>query len=364
MNTGDAASLTPASASGVPHGWQGRTIVGLDVGGAHTKGALARDGRIEDVVQIATPLWQGLHHLDDALASVRQRFAATGSPAFAVTVTAELTDAFASRRDGISQLADRLAAALGPETIIYAGPKGFLPIADAADHVAAVASANWHATAALVGRTCPNALLVDIGSTTADLIPIVDARPAAQGYGDAERLASGELLYTGATRTFVMAIADRVPFAGRWQPLMNEYFASMADVRRITGELPEGVDQHATADGRGKSLAESRARLARMVGYDAADAREADWLRLAHYLGERQLGSLFDAASLVLSHGTVADDAPIVGAGIGDFLSRALAHRLGRRWISLAETIPVAPAAAPWAARAAPAVAVALLAGG
>lgn len=352
-----------ASASGAAHGWQGRPVVGLDVGGAHTKGALARDGRIKDVVQIATPLWQGLHHLDDALAHVKQRFAATRSPAFAVTVTAELTDAFSSRRDGIGQLAARIGAALGDETIIYAGPRGFLPLGEAADHVAAVASANWHATAALVGRSLPDALLVDIGSTTADLIPVVAGRPASIGYGDAERLASGELFYTGATRTFVMAIADRVPFAGRWQPLMNEYFASMADVRRITGELPDGVDQHATADGRGKSVAESRARLARMVGYDAADASDADWLRLATYLGERQLTSLLDAAGLVLSRGALPEDAPIVGAGIGDFLSRALAARLGRRWIALGETIPVAPEAAAWASRAAPAVAVALLAG-
>ena len=29
-------------------------------------------------------------------------------------------------------------------------------------------------------------------------------------------------------------------------------FANMADVRRILGELPDGVDQHDTLDGRGK----------------------------------------------------------------------------------------------------------------
>ena len=34
---------------------------------------------------------------------------------------------------------------------------------------------------------------------------------------------------------------------------MNEYFASMADVHRILGELPEDADRHPAADGREKT---------------------------------------------------------------------------------------------------------------
>ncbi|PZE01513.1 hydantoinase/oxoprolinase family protein, partial [Klebsiella pneumoniae] len=79
---------------------------------------------------------------------------------------------------------------------IYAGRAGFLPVEDARAHAADIASANWHATAALIGRHVGHALLVDIGSTTADLIPIVSGKPAAQGYSDAERLETGELVYT------------------------------------------------------------------------------------------------------------------------------------------------------------------------
>ena len=79
---------------------------------------------------------------------------------------------------------------------------------------------------------------------------------------------TGELVYTGLVRSFVMAIAERAPFAGRWSPLINENFATMADVHRILGTLPEGADQMATADGRAKTVAASRARLARMVGRD------------------------------------------------------------------------------------------------
>ena len=103
----------------------------------------------------------------------------------------------------------------------------------------------------------------------------------ARGYTDAERLATGELIYAGLVRGFVMATAGRAPFAGQWTTLINENFANMADVYRVLGTLPEGADQMATADGREKSFAASCARLARMVGRDAADASEAQWHALA-----------------------------------------------------------------------------------
>ena len=118
-----------------------------------------------------------------------------------------------------------------------------------------------------------DALFIDIGSTTTDLIPVVAGRVAAVGYSDAERLAAGELIYTGMTRSFVMSLASRAPFRGAWTPLMNEYFASSADVHRILGDLPDGADKMATADGREKTVEASRARLARMIGREADEGR-------------------------------------------------------------------------------------------
>jgi probable H4MPT-linked C1 transfer pathway protein len=347
----------PLNATGVVAG----TVAGLDVGGAHVKAARLMGGQVVAVTQIASPLWQGIDRLEAALAEAK---AFVGDARrVGVVVTAELADTFESRRDGVGRVAGLIGAAFtGAEVAIYAGPLGLVPLAAAADHVRAVASANWHATASVVARALPHALLVDIGSTTADIIPIRTGAVAAAGYTDAERLATGELVYTGATRTSLMAVADRVPFAGTWQPLMNEHFATIADVHRLTGALPDGVDQHATADGRGRSVAESRARLARLLGRDVEDASEAEWLAVATFLAERQLRTLHDAAAQVLSRTPLPEDAPVVAAGIGDFLARALADRLGRPFVAFAGLLPVAPEAATWASRAAPAVAAAVVA--
>jgi probable H4MPT-linked C1 transfer pathway protein len=349
----------------------GTAVAGLDVGGAHVKAARIEAGRVVAVAQIASPLWQGIGRLEAALAEAH----AFVGPAdrIGVVVTAELADTFDSRRDGIAAVARRIADvfgggvlgsdALGGETVfLYAGPAGLVPLAAAGDHVRAIASANWHATASVVAMALADALLVDIGSTTADLVPVRAGAVAAAGYTDAERLATGELVYTGATRTSLMAVADRVPFAGLWQPLMNEHFATIGDVHRLTGTLPDGVDQHATADGRGQSVAESRARLARLLGRDTEDGTDAAWLAVARHLAERQLRTLADAAAQVLSRTTLPDEAPIVAAGIGAFLAERLAARLGRPVVPFADLLSVAPEAATWAGRAAPAVAVAMLA--
>ena len=107
-------------------------------------------------------------------------------------------------------------------------------------------------------------MLIDMGSTTTDIIPC--DRP--QGLSDAERLQTGELVYTGFTRTPVPGITTRAPLAGQWQGLARDTFASMADVRRVLGELPDDVHQHYTTYGRGKSVTESLMRLARGFGRD------------------------------------------------------------------------------------------------
>ena len=89
--------------------------------------------------------------------------------------------------------------------------------------------------------------------------------------------------------------------------------------------LPEGLDLHDTADRRGKSVEESTARLARMVGCDLADASMADWRDLAQSFAERQLEQLVDAARRVIARGDLGPDAPLVGAGAGRFVLRDLA---------------------------------------
>ena len=161
-----------------------------------------------------------------------------------------------------------------------------------------MASANWHASAALLAQSFPDGLFVDAGTTTTDLIPLKSGAPAALGYTDGERLAEGELVYTGVVRTPVMAVARTAPFKGRTQRIAAERFATMADVWRLMGELPADADPYPAADLRGKSAEESAARLARMLGRDASEAGLlADWIDVAGHFAACQVAEIEAAAA-------------------------------------------------------------------
>jgi probable H4MPT-linked C1 transfer pathway protein len=335
--------------------------LGWDIGGAHLKVAALSDGKVVAAAQAPYQIRRGLGVVGDALAGLPDW--ARRPARHAVTMTAELSSLFEDRRSGVAALVAWACDRLDGPLAIYGGRAGFMPPVRAADHAADIASANWHATAAFVATRLADALLVDIGSTTSDLIPIEAGRLGARGYSDGERLIEGELVYTGAVRTPIMALAERLPFAGREVALVAETFATVADVHRLAGGLPEEADRQETADGRDKSLAASRARLARVVGLDASDAPDAAWDALARHVAELQLRRLHDAAARLVSRRPGMASPVLVGCGAGRFIAERLAGRLGLVYRDFAALVPIGGAGlGPLIATCAPALAVAMLA--
>jgi probable H4MPT-linked C1 transfer pathway protein len=336
-------------------------VLGWDIGGAHLKLAIAEASGIAATLQVPCALWQGLDVLRQAIRSAL----ADLPPAdrHAVTMTGELADLFPDRTRGVAGILDVLAEFVPAERVaIYTTDGEFIGANQARAEPATVASANWHATARHLAGALSDGLLLDIGSTTTDIVPVIAGGIAARGLTDGERLATGELLYTGIVRTPLAAIARFAPFDGRMVGVMAELFATAADAQRLAGTLPDGADLHPAADGRGKTVEESRARLARMIGRDASDASEESWRRLAEFFVGAQMRQIEEAVELVLSGSTLPDAAPIIGAGSGRYLAAELARRVSRRYLAFDETVRrtgATLAAAP--ADLAPAVSVALL---
>ncbi len=335
------------------------SVIGWDIGGVHLKAVRAEDGRIVKAAQYAAPLRNGTELLRNALARARGDMGRADRNV--ITMTGELADTFAARAEGVARLVELAESELGAVSI-YAGRAGYVRAESAPAHVADIASANWHACATLVASKCAGALLIDMGSTTTDIVPIAAGRVAARGYTDAERLAAGELVYTGLVRGFVMATVNRAPLRGSWTPLVNENFANMADVHRILGTLPEGVDLMPTADGREKTVEASRARLARMLGSDAADAGDSDWLLAARWFAEAQIRAIVDASMLVLSHNAAVPTPPVVACGIGLAVVEEVARRIGCAYLRLDQLLDVIPEVRTAVCHCAPAAALAALA--
>ena len=335
---------------------------GYDVGGAHLKVALVEDGRILDVRQIACALWRGLDQLDAALAGPSVQSMTKAAAHHTVTMTGELADVFPDRYTGVATIIERMTAAFGPNTRFWMGQRGIGPSQAALQQYGDVASTNFLASATVAAQRALNGVLIDMGSTTTDIVPFADGAVAARGLTDANRLRTGELVYTGLTRTPVMAVATRALFRGEWQTLARDPFANMADVRRLTCDLPAGVDQHGTADGRSDSQDDSRARVARCFGRDVEPGEEALWAVAARFVAEAQVRSIHDGALQVLAARPPQGPCTIVTAGIGDRVAAEIARRLDMPCISFGELIGAPPGVRrDWATRCAPAVALALM---
>jgi (4-(4-[2-(gamma-L-glutamylamino)ethyl]phenoxymethyl)furan-2-yl)methanamine synthase len=319
----------------------------VDIGGANTKAARL-DGDSLRTASRPFEVWRDREALADVLRDV---VAEVGpARAVAITMTAELSDAFRTKSEGVAFVLDAAAEALGEPRVLTAA--GDLVSVDAARaRPWDVAAANWVATALAVGEAHPDALLIDVGSTTADLIPIVDGRVAASGRNDLERLMAGELVYTGALRTNLAAIAPRVPVRGGWCPVSSEYFAISGDIHLVLGHLPPEAYDCPTPDGRPATTAFARERIARLVCSDVDQLDEGEIDAIAAFLHGEQLRQLEEAA--LHAQRPLPAEAPVVAVGSGAFLGREVAERLGR-----------AVADGPWSAthgEVAPAVALAAL---
>src|SRR3954467_6828013 len=238
----------------------------VDIGGANTKAA-RRHGTSLRTVSRPFEVWRDR----EALAAVLRSVAAEAgqADAVAITMTAELSDAFRTKREGVAFVLGAAEDALADRPLSVLTTAGELVSMEAARaRPRDVAAANWVATALAVAGAHPDALLIDIGSTTADIVLIAGGRIAATGRNDLERLLAGELVYTGVLRTNLAAIAPRVPVRGGWCPVSSEYFAISADVHLVLGHLPAEAYTCPTPDRRPASVEFARERVARLVCAD------------------------------------------------------------------------------------------------
>ena len=342
-----------------------RSVVGWDIGGAHVKAALLQGGQVLDTAQWPCPLWQGTDHLQQALAAARLRWPGLQGHAHAVTMTGEMVDLFENRADGVQRIAALLDAAL-PAARFFAGDTGWCDAATAGAQWRQIASANWLATALHVARRLPgeSGLLLDIGSTTTDLIAFRGGGVPTRSRSDAERLQQGELAYQGVVRTPLCALAPRIAWRGQRLNVMNEFFATTADLYRLTGELDPVHDQQPSADGKPKDVPHTRARLARMIGMDSRDGTADEWLAVAHAWRAEQLAELRGQLERVAAAHGLGPGSVLVSAGCGAFLAPELTPPGWRRLAYASDVASQVPdAAAGWAQVTATAVAVAALFG-
>ena len=290
----------------------------IDIGGANIKVA---DGK-GFAAAYPFPLWKQASSLTHELRRVISE--SPPSDHLVATMTGELADCFTTKEEGVLAILDALQeAADGRHTRIYVNDGTMVTPLVAGRRHSEVAAANWHALARFAGRFMElgAALLVDVGSTTCDIIPFRDGLPIHVGMTDTQRLITGELLYTGIERSPLCAITHHVPYRDHICPLAQEFFATTLDAYVLLGEIPEASANEFTAAGRPATKAHARSRLARSICADSEHFNHRDAVAMAQSVAESQAELLTTAMERVLQR---IDESPrsVVVSGHGEFLAR------------------------------------------
>lgn len=297
-------------------------MIGIDVGGANLKIADGSGAHIH-----YCPLWEKA-----PITEILKEYAGTGSSGAAVVMSGELADCFRSKGEGIAFIVNAVQAAF---------PKARFYGTDARFHdrpVPCLAAANWLASADYLREKYPDAVLVDIGSTTTDIIPL-NVFDSLIGMTDLDRLREGYLVYTGMLRTSIPTLIRTVPLQGKDVPVSTEYFATSADAHLVLGNITEGMYTCDTPDRKEKTVEASLRRLARVLCADLEEIGRDGAMQVARAFRDTQRDLIRNAVDTVSGRSGARE---ILVAGIGSGL---FARELGG--IDLAKELGAAADALP-----------------
>jgi len=336
------------------------SILGLDIGGANLKAA-DRKGTARSM---RFPLWRSPQLLTPTLRDLCLPWL---PKVIAVVMTGELCDCFETRREGVAFIVDAVRTVFPESRVLFFGTDGQFHEPDVAKRKPwVIAAANFMALAQWSAQRfdVQSGMLIDIGSTTTDIIPLRNRHAVPSERTDTGRLASGELVYQGVERTPLCSLAHSINWQGRAHGLMNEFFATTLDVYLLTDDLESNPSDTSTADGRPANKQAAWGRMARMVGADCEILSLNDAIDLARQFADVQCSIIENALVAVMRHNenllNPSSPRTVVLAGQGEFLARRVIKNISE-WNG-AEIVSMADVLGPGISQCACAYAVAQLA--
>ncbi len=300
------------------------SLIALDIGGANIKAA---DGR-GNCVHLPFQIWKQKNDLPVALAELIHEMPSYST--VVVTMTAELADCFTTKQEGVEFVVDSVVKSFTEPICVYLVNDRFVTPETAVNEFMLAAASNWYGLAKYAGRFgSENTVLLDIGSTTTDVIPLKNGEVAARGKSDHQRLVNCELIYTGIDRSSISGIMTHAVHRGQTCPLMNEMFATTLDAYTVLGLLGEDASNTCTANGRPQTKNNCIARLARMFGKDETDFFEEDAIDFARQIQQAQI-ELIQGAVTDVTNRFREGEICVVVSGQGEFLAHDVINRICR----------------------------------
>jgi len=293
----------------------------LDIGGANLKVAVA-DSEVKEFSHYF-PFWKKKNDFENFLREKVGEF--LPADRVRVTMTAELADCYRTKDEGVNHILGCVRNVVPNSEVLSVDGK-LLSIEEASSNTYKVAAANWVATSLWIAKRFGTGILVDVGSTTTDVIPVKDGKIVAEGKSDIGRLQNSELIYFGILRTSVATIVDEVPVNGIPTPVSSERFAIAADVYRILGDIPEEGYACETPDGKGKGVEDCISRIVRVICSDTNELDGKQIKEIVKFIKEKQIEKISDSISNISKREGI-DNAFICGSGA--FVAEKAAKKAG-----------------------------------
>ena len=297
-------------------------MIGIDVGGANLKVVCGDRAYIH-----YCPLWEHA-----PITSVLKQYVTGHDAPAAVVMSGELADCFENKMDGISFIVDAVKNAF-PDARFYGTDGKFHDLA-----VPMLAAANWLASADYLRERYPGAVLLDIGSTTADIIPLARFE-SLKGLTDLMRLQKGYLRYTGMLRGNIATLLQSVMLDHVDTPVSSEYFAAGADSHLVLGHITPSQYTCDTPDGKAKTRTAALRRLSRVVCADLDELGTDGAYQIAAQFWAKQRTLICDQVHRVAAE-TSARDIIVAGIGAGLFSAELDGTDLTQVLGSCADALP------------------------
>jgi probable H4MPT-linked C1 transfer pathway protein len=236
---------------------------------------------------------------------------AKGSLHAAVVMSGELADCFSGKMEGIRWICDTVKQVF-PDAIFYGTDARFHR-----DPVPELAAANWLVSADYLKCSYPDAVCADIGSTTADIIPL-SRFGDLKGLTDLDRLQRGYLIYTGMLRTSVPTLIRSVTLNGVATPVSTEHFACAADAHLVLGHITRDQYTNDPPDGGEKTTPGCLKRLARVVCADLEEIGREGAVEIAGEFWQAQKELIISGIKKVCAE-SGTDEVLFAGIGSGLF---------------------------------------------
>jgi probable H4MPT-linked C1 transfer pathway protein len=233
-----------------------------------------------------------------------------------LTTTAELADCFETKRKGVEHLLS-VVEQIDPSICVFLNNGSIVDLTSGLREPDKVAAANWAAPSILIGRLVKDAIFIDAGSTTTDIIPISGGVPLIEDTSDLGRLTNHHLVYTGALRTNVATIAANVVIDGRKVSTASEYFSTTGDVNLVLRLIEPSDFNVPTADGGPVNIPAAMRRLARVVCSDTDQLDALQIEEMVRNIHDKQVARVAHHIDKALENSELDPTTTCIVAGMG-----------------------------------------------